>query len=168
MSLRQFDMSPPISLFYLRQRRRYRVNAFARVRLSIFLSVSKITQQELSYRKQIARQLRTQYVEGIYRPKYYTVTSKCGLEVTEGHWKWYHLKAWVGFLFAFHSNYTRIFSHFGYIQCQAMAWPLSWGRSSHWKWRGSTHHVWLYVSPPAIVTIALSCTICELFDRGRI
>ena len=71
--------------FYLRQRRRYRVNAFARVRLSIFLSVSKITQQELSYRKQIARQLRTQYVEGIYRPKYYTVTSKCGLEVTEGH-----------------------------------------------------------------------------------
>jgi len=24
--------------------------------------------QELSYRKQIARQLRTQYVEGIYRP----------------------------------------------------------------------------------------------------
>ena len=26
-------------------------------------------QQELSYRKQIARQLRTQYVEGIYRPK---------------------------------------------------------------------------------------------------
>jgi len=26
--------------------------------------------QELSYRKQIARQLRKQYVEGIYRPKY--------------------------------------------------------------------------------------------------
>jgi len=25
--------------------------------------------QELSYRKQIARKLRTQYVEGIYRPK---------------------------------------------------------------------------------------------------
>jgi len=28
---------------------------------------------ELSYRKQIACQLRTQYVEGILRPKYYTV-----------------------------------------------------------------------------------------------
>ena len=28
--------------------------------------------QELSYRKQIARQLHTQYVEGIYRPKYYS------------------------------------------------------------------------------------------------
>jgi len=26
--------------------------------------------QELSYRKQIARQLRTQYVDGIYSPKY--------------------------------------------------------------------------------------------------
>jgi len=32
--------------------------------------------QELSYRKQIAHQLRTQYVEGIHRPKYYTVTLK--------------------------------------------------------------------------------------------
>jgi len=32
--------------------------------------------QELSYRKQIARKLRTQYVEGICRPKYYTVTLK--------------------------------------------------------------------------------------------
>jgi len=45
------------------------------------------TQQELSYRKQIARQLRTQYVEGIYRPKYYTVTLKSRLRVTQGHWK---------------------------------------------------------------------------------
>jgi len=32
--------------------------------------------QELSYRKQIARQLRTQYAEGIYRHKYYTMTLK--------------------------------------------------------------------------------------------
>ena len=46
--------------------------------------------QELSYRKQIARMLRTQYVEGIYRPKYYTVTLKCSLRVTQGHWKRYH------------------------------------------------------------------------------
>ena len=29
--------------------------------------------QELSYRQQIARQLRTRYGEGIYRHKYYTV-----------------------------------------------------------------------------------------------
>jgi len=43
-------------------------------------------QQELSYHKQIARQLRTQYVEGIYRPKYYTVTLKSrlrSLKITE-------------------------------------------------------------------------------------
>jgi len=31
--------------------------------------------------------LRTQYVEGIYMPKYYTVTLKSRLEVTQGHWK---------------------------------------------------------------------------------
>ena len=61
------------------------------------LSVTRKKKQELSYRKQIARQLRTQYVEGIHRPKYYTVTLKCGLKVTRGHWKWYHLKAWVRF-----------------------------------------------------------------------
>jgi len=35
------------------------------------------------YRKQIARQRRTQYVEGI-RPKYYTVTLKSRLGVTQG------------------------------------------------------------------------------------
>ena len=34
------------------------------------------------------------------------VTLKCGLEVTQGHSNWYHLKAWYGFLFAFHSNYA--------------------------------------------------------------
>jgi len=47
-------------------------------------------QQELSYRKQIARQLRTQYAKGIYRPKYYTVTLKSRLRVTQGHSKRNH------------------------------------------------------------------------------
>ena len=46
--------------------------------------------QELSYRKQIACQLLTQYVEGIHRPKYYIVTLKSRLRVTQGHWKWNH------------------------------------------------------------------------------
>jgi len=41
--------------------------------------------QELSYRQQIVRQLRTQYAEGIYRLKYYTVTLKSTLRVTQGH-----------------------------------------------------------------------------------
>jgi len=49
-----------------------------------------VRKQELSYRKQIAHQLRTQYAEGIYRPKYYTVTLKSRLRVTQGHWKWNH------------------------------------------------------------------------------
>ena len=40
--------------------------------------------QELSYRKQIARQLRTQYAEGIYDNP---VTLKSRLTVTQGHWK---------------------------------------------------------------------------------
>jgi len=47
-------------------------------------------QQELSYRQQIARKLRTQYAEGMYRHKYYTVTLKSRLRVTQDHWKRNH------------------------------------------------------------------------------
>jgi len=43
--------------------------------------------QELSYRKHIVRQLRTQYAEGIY---YNPVTLKSRLTVTQGHWKRNH------------------------------------------------------------------------------
>ena len=49
-----------------------------------------IVEQELSYRRQIARQLRTQHAEGIYRHKYYTVTFKAKLRVTQSHWKRNH------------------------------------------------------------------------------
>jgi len=54
-----------------------------------FCFLAWLLEQELSCRKQIARRLRTQYVEGtvIYRPKYYTVTLKSRLKVTQGHWK---------------------------------------------------------------------------------
>jgi len=38
--------------------------------------------QELSYHKQIALQLRTEYVEGIYRNP---VTLKSSVRVTQGH-----------------------------------------------------------------------------------
>ena len=48
---------------------RWRTAAILKIDISPYLS-----EQELSYRKQIARQLRTQYVEGIHRSKYYTVT----------------------------------------------------------------------------------------------
>ena len=47
-------------------------------------------EQELSYRQQIARQLRTQYAEGIYKLKYYTMTLKSKLRVTQRHWKRNH------------------------------------------------------------------------------
>jgi len=45
--------------------------------------------EELSYRKQIARKLRTQYVQNIYRPNY-PVTLKSKLRVTQGHCKRNH------------------------------------------------------------------------------
>jgi len=50
------------------------------------LSISHIN-KKLSYRKQIARQLGTQYVEGIYSN---FVTLKSRLWVTQGHRKWHH------------------------------------------------------------------------------
>jgi len=40
------------------------------------------------------------------------VILKSGLEITQNHSNWYHSKAWVGFLFAFHSNYGSILHHF--------------------------------------------------------
>jgi len=59
------------------------------------------------------------------------MTLKCRSEITDGYWKWYHMwKLWYGFLFAFHGNYGRIFSHFGDIQCQTMAWPWKPGSGS--------------------------------------
>jgi len=43
-----------------------------------------VIKQELSYRKQIVRQLRTQFVEGI------SMTLKSTFRVTQGHWKRNH------------------------------------------------------------------------------
>jgi len=41
-------------------------------------------------------------------------TARCimSLKVSQGHGKWYHSKAWYGFLFAFHSNYGSILYNF--------------------------------------------------------
>jgi len=66
-------------------------------------------EQELSYRKQIVRQLRTQYVEGIRRPKYYTVTLKSRLRITHGHWKLNHWTNHTGLTIVelFHVKYYR-------------------------------------------------------------
>ena len=60
----------------------WRTAAILKIDISPYLS-----EQQLSYRNQIARQLRTQYAEGINRPKYYTMTLKSRLKVTHGHWK---------------------------------------------------------------------------------
>jgi len=56
------------------------------------MEVVGVNKQELSYRQQIARQLRTQYAEAesICRHKCYTVTLKSRLRVTRGHWKRNH------------------------------------------------------------------------------
>jgi len=47
----------------------------------------RVAKQALSYRKQIARQLRTQYIAAIYSDP---VTFKSKLRVTEDHWKRNH------------------------------------------------------------------------------
>ena len=46
------------------------------------------------------------------------------LKVTKGHSNWYQSKAWGGLLFAFHSNYGRIFNRLWDIQRQRITW--SW------------------------------------------
>jgi len=58
-------------------------------KFSALIDRSLRCEQELSYRKQIARQLCTQYVKGIYRPNY-TVTLKSRLRVTQDHKKRNH------------------------------------------------------------------------------
>ena len=44
----------------------------------------------ITNRSRVSSELCTQYVEGIHQPKYYTVTLKSRLRVTQGHWKRNH------------------------------------------------------------------------------
>ena len=73
-------------------------------------------------------------------------------------------KSECGFLFAFHSNYGHIFSHFGDIQRQGMTWPWNVGlgcsRSQKMAPFDRTYATFFW---SAVVTIALSCTIFEFF-----
>ena len=57
-------------------------------------------------------------------------TLKCWLEVTQVIENGAIRKPGYGFLFIFHSNYSRIFSHFADIQRQRMAWPWNLGLES--------------------------------------
>ena len=72
-------------------------------------------EQELSCRKQIARQLRTQYVEGIYDN---SVTLKSRLTVTQDHWKRNH---WVDHT---QLTITRVIGHW------IILWPWNMGQRS--------------------------------------
>jgi len=68
----------------------YSVQTRQRTTVMNFSLKQTLIQQELSYRQQIARQLRTHYAEDIYRHKYYTVTLKLRSNVTQDHWKRNH------------------------------------------------------------------------------
>ena len=99
-------------------------------------------QQELSYRQQIARRLRIQYAEGIYKHKYYTVILKPRLRVTKGHWKRNH---WI--------DHTRLSSS-----------RVTWRRillkcglevtEGHWKWCQTPRSMYpsIFNSSPVIRT----------------
>ena len=51
--------------------------------------------------------------------------SFCSLGVTQGHWKWYHSKAWVRF--PIHSNYGHIFNHSDTIRTSfSVSGPSLW------------------------------------------
>ena len=109
--------------------------------------------QVLSYRKQIARQLCTQYVEGKYRPKYYTVTLKSRSRVTQGHWKRNH---WI--------DHTRLT-----ISRVIWRWILSWPwnvcyRSLKVIENGAIRKLGTASYSPSIVTMAVSLTISEIFS----
>ena len=58
-----------------------RFNGLSSRSVERLLRTKKDIKEELSYRQQIARQLRTQFVEGI------SVTLKSTLRITQGHWK---------------------------------------------------------------------------------
>ena len=111
--------------------------------------------KNLSGRKQIARQLRRQYmyVEGIYRPKYYTVTLKTRLSVTQCHWKRYR---WI--------DHTRLT-----ISRVIWRWILSWSWNVCQRSLKSLKVVpfeslGTISNSPFIVTMAVSLAILEIFS----
>ena len=82
------------------------------------------------------------------------------LKVIENDTIW---KLEYGFLFAFHSNYGHIFSHFGDIQRQRMIWPWNLGLGS-FKVMARFDRSCMTFYGFAIVTVALSYTVFELLD----
>jgi len=112
------------------------------------------TLQELSYRQQIARQLRTRYVEGIYRHKYYTVTLKFRLiSVIQGHWKWNH---WID-----HTRLSIVELFDVEYYCDLEMWV-----SGHWRSLKVVPFESLGAASysPSIVTMAVSAAVYEIFS----
>jgi len=104
--------------------------------------------QELSYRKQNARQLRTQFVDGI------SVTMKSGLRVTQGHWKRKH---WVSIIHD--SLLVELFDVEYY--CKLEMWVRSHSRLLKmvpFESLGTVSY------SPSIVTMAVSLAVSEIFN----
>jgi len=108
-----------------------------------------IFKQELSYRKQIARQLRIQYVEGIYRPGY-PVTLEFKFRVTQGHWKRNH-----------RVDHTLVVELFDveYIMILKSGLKVTQGR---WNWCHSKALVRFH--SPSIATMGVSVAACKIFS----
>ena len=107
-----------------------------------------LNEQELSYRKQIARKLRTQFVEGI------SVTLKSTLRVTQGHWKRNH---WTD-----HTRLTtrRVILDVEYHRDLEM-WVRGHSRSLKlvpFERLGAVSY------SPSIVTVAVSVAVCDIFN----
>jgi len=103
-------------------------------------------EQELSYRKQIARQVRTQYAEGIYKHKYYTVTLKSKLRITQVHWK---RNRWI--------DHTRVSSSRRYRDLEVRGHSRSL-KVVPFATLGTVSYA------PSIVIITVSLAISEIFS----
>ena len=113
-------------------------------------------EQELSYRKQIACQLHTQYVEGIYRPNN-AVTRQSTLRVTQDHSKRNH---WID-----HKRLVVVeLSDIEYYRDLEM-WVRGHSRSLKMILFESLGMV---SYSPSVVTMAISLTVYEIFSIKKI
>jgi len=107
--------------------------------------------QELSYRNQIARQLHSQYIEG--RPKYYTVTLKSRLRVTQDHRKGNH---WIDHTWL---TISKVIWHW------ILSWPWNVGRGHSRSSKVVPFECLGMVSySPSIVIMAISDICSHLRD----